>query len=93
MMSALAGVMLLGFLFVIASALLVWVLLQPRPKAERAPRRRPTVPELPKPERRERALSNDDVRGAKRVEGIKRPALPDDAFERFLRAGREEDRD
>jgi cytoskeletal protein RodZ len=104
-MSPLASVMLLAFLFVIALALLVWALLQGRPSPpappspppprsarstppsvagarERAPREDDT--------RRSERPSNDELRGARAAP--KRPTVPDDAFERFLRSDREEGR-
>lgn len=45
------------------------------------------VGEVPRPPRR----SNDELRGAKAARP-ERPSAPDDAFERFLRAGRDDDR-
>ena len=86
-MTPLASVMLLAFLFMIALALVIWALLLPRSKASPKPERERVVPPP-----RESTISNDDVRGAKSA-GPKRPAAPDDAFERFLRAGRENERD
>jgi Sec-independent protein translocase protein TatA len=43
---------------------------------------------------RERAVqrSNDELRGAKATRPEPKPSVPDDAFERFLRAGRDDDR-
>jgi hypothetical protein len=78
---------LLGFGAVIVLALAVWSLLMPR----RAPNEHPAS-ERPGSERaeRRRARSNDEVRGAKaRSEARERPA-GEDAFERFLRAGRDD---
>ncbi len=88
-MTPLASVMLLAFLFLIALALVIWALLLPRQKPAPKPERER---EAVAPPPRESLISNDDVRGAKSA-GPKRPAAPDDAFERFLRAGRENDRD
>ena len=45
------------------------------------------TPEVPRPPRR----SNDELRGAKATRS-EHQGTPDDAFERFLRAGREDDR-
>jgi Na+-transporting methylmalonyl-CoA/oxaloacetate decarboxylase gamma subunit len=86
-MTPLASVMLLAFLFLIALALVVWALLQF--SREATPKREPKHEEAPAA--RLEPISNDDVRGAK-VAAPKRPALPDDAFERFLRAGRDDER-
>jgi len=36
--------------------------------------------------------SNDELRGAKAARAEPKPSVPDDAFERFLRAGRDDDR-
>ena len=78
-MTPLALLTLLAFGAVIVLALAVWTLL--------APKRTP--PERPRPER-PRPRSNDEVRGAKaRTEPRARPA-GEDAFERFLRAGRDD---
>lgn len=88
-MSPLAVLMLLGFLFVVTVALLVWGLLLARPpRSERpAPRPEPPAP----PPRPTVVLSNDDVRGMKAAP--RKHSVPDDAFERFLRAGRDDERD
>ena len=78
-MTPLALLTLLAFGAVIVLALAVWTLLGPK----RAP------PDRPRPER-PRPRSNDEVRGAKaRTEPRARPA-GEDAFERFLRAGRDD---
>lgn len=78
-MTPLALLTLLAFGAVIVLALAVWTLL--------APKR--SKPEAPDPER-PRPRSNDEVRGAKaRSEPRARPA-GEDAFERFLRAGRDD---
>jgi hypothetical protein len=75
----LALLTLLAFGAVLVLALALWTLLAPR----RTPRERPR-PEEPRPR------SNDEVRGAKaRGEARERPA-GEDAFERFLRAGRDD---
>jgi hypothetical protein len=68
---------LLVFFALIVAALLVWTLLAPR---RREPDGRPT----PRP----RTATNDEVRGAKKRPS-ERPAT-EDAFERFLKAGRDE---
>jgi type VI protein secretion system component VasK len=92
-MSPLASVMLLAFLFAITLSLLVWVLLQGRPT--RQVRERDAAPREERAPRSARASdvrprSNDEVRGARAAS--KRPSVGDDAFERFLRADREEGR-
>jgi len=75
----LALLTLLGFGSVVVLALALWTLLAPERRAPDAPR-----PERPRPQ------SNDEVRGAKaRSEPRARPA-GEDAFERFLRAGRDD---
>ena len=76
-MSPLVLLTLLAFFALIVAALLVWSLLAPRRKE---PERRPAPPS--------RTATNDEVRGAKRRPS-ERPAA-EDAFERFLRAGRDE---
>ncbi len=99
-MSPLVTLLVLGLLLVVVVALLIWAIASaswhlPR-KGER--QRRPPPAEQPAEEpppaaplRVERA-SNDDLRGARAV----RPAPPrsdtEDAFERFLRSGRDDDR-
>lgn len=87
MMSPLASLVVLAFLFMIVVAMLVWALLQPRGRGRAHAEPPPTAPPLP---RRESSLTNDDVRGAKAVP--KRGDVPDDPFERFLRAGDDERR-
>ncbi len=78
-MTPLALLTLLAFGAVIVLALAVWTLLSPKR----------TVDASPKPER-PRPRSNDEVRGAKaRPSARERPA-GEDAFERFLRAGRDD---
>ncbi len=77
-MSPLVLLTLLGFFALIVAALLVWTLLGP---PSRPPERRST----PRP----RTATNDEVRGAKRRPS-ERPAS-EDAFERFLRAGRDDE--
>jgi hypothetical protein len=86
-MSPLAVLMLLGFSFVVAVALLAWALLLPRPPRSERPEPEPPAP----PPRPTVALSNDDVRGMKAAS--RKHSVPDDAFERFLRAGRDDERD
>lgn len=83
-MTPLALLTLLAFGAVVVLALVVWTLLAPkRARPARAQPERP-FPERPRPR------SNDEVRGAKaRVEPRERPAS-EDAFERFLRAGRDD---
>jgi hypothetical protein len=71
---------LLAFGVVVVAALFVWTLLTPRPRP-------PAAGEAGEP--RVRARSNDEVRGAKARGATERPA-GEDAFERFLRAGRDE---
>jgi hypothetical protein len=95
-MTPLASVMLLAFFFLIAVALVVWALLAPRseapPRAEPAAKKTAREKDAPADApRREASFSNDDVRGAK-APGPRRPSEHDDAFERFLRAGRDDDR-
>ena len=41
---------------------------------------------------RAKARSNDDLRGAKAARPEPKESVPDDAFERFLRAGRDDER-
>ncbi len=78
-MTPLALLTLLAFGAVIVLALAVWTLLAPERTRSESPR-----PERPRPQ------SNDEVRGAKaRSEPRARPA-GEDAFERFLRAGRDD---
>jgi hypothetical protein len=72
---------LLAFGIVVVAALFVWTLLTPR-------RRAPAVDETDDAPRA-RPRSNDEVRGAKARAGTERPA-GEDAFERFLRAGRDD---
>jgi hypothetical protein len=75
----LALLTLLAFGAVVVLALVVGSLLAPRRSEPERP-----VPERPRPR------SNDEVRGAKaRAEARERPA-GEDAFERFLRAGRDD---
>lgn len=81
-MTTLVLLLLLGFGAVVVAALFVWSLLTPA--------RRPAP--VARPAERPRARSNDEVRGAKaRAAKRERPA-GEDAFERFLRAGRDEGR-
>ena len=78
-MTPIALLTLLAFGAVVVLALAVGTLLAPR-RSE---------PERPAPER-PRPRSNDEVRGAKaRAAARERPA-GEDAFERFLRAGRDD---
>jgi len=70
---------LLAFGAVIVLALAVWTLL--------APRR--TKPERPRPERPP-PRSNDEVRGAKAPSKPNERPAGEDAFERFLKAGRDD---
>jgi hypothetical protein len=89
-MSPLAGLMLLGFLVLVMVALLLWALLLPKPEAqERAEPRPQPEPQPPPPPTV--AVTNDDVRGMKAAP--RSHNVPDDAFERFLRAGRDDERD
>ncbi len=101
-MSPLVTLLVLGLLLVVVLLLLVWAVVTPgaftrgpgfrapwarrseRAEGDRAPASVPSV-------RVERA-SNDDLRGAKAARPAPRPGLPDDAFERFLRSGRDDDR-
>lgn len=76
-MSPLVLLTLLAFFALIVAALLVWSLLAPR-------RREPEQPPAPP----SRSATNDEVRGAKKRPS-ERPAS-EDAFERFLKAGRDE---
>lgn len=78
-MTPLALLTLLAFGALIVLALIGWTLLAPK----RAPSASPRA-------ERHRPRSNDEVRGAKaRSEARERPA-GQDAFERFLRAGRDD---
>ena len=107
-MTPLVTLLVLGLLLVVALALLVWALVsamggtaRARRVAARAERRAvrdaraaasPTrdvdpAPDAPRSPRR----SNDELRGAKATRP-ERQGAPDDAFERFLRAGRDDDR-
>lgn len=95
-MSPLASLMLLAFFLLIVLSLLVWALLGPRgvQAVPRRERRRADDPptdgdRAPEPVRVPH-VTNDELRGAKAAP--KRPAAPDDAFERFLRSGRDDDR-
>ena len=78
-MTPIALLTLLAFGAVIVLALAVWTLLAPKRASIEKPRT-----DRPRPQ------SNDEVRGAKaRPEPRARPA-GEDAFERFLRAGRDD---
>lgn len=78
-MTPLALLTLLAFGAVVVLALAVWTVLSPKRSTPQEPR-----PERPRPR------SNDEVRGAKaRAQARERPA-GEDAFERFLRAGRDD---
>lgn len=85
-MTPLVLLLLLAFGTVVVAALLVWSLLTP---ARRPPRAATNANASERP----RPSSNDDVRGAKapRATPRERPA-GEDAFERFLRAGRDDGR-
>lgn len=78
-MTPLALLTLLVFGAVIVLALAVWTLLTP----ER------TKPERPGPDQ-PRPRSNDEVRGAKAPSKPRERPAGEDAFERFLRAGRDD---
>ena len=83
-MTPLALLTLLVFGAVIVLALAIWTLLTPaRTKPERP------GPEHPGPER-PRPRSNDEVRGAKAPSRPRERPAGEDAFERFLRAGRDD---
>ena len=106
-MSPLVTLLLLGLLLVVVAVMLVWSLVstigerrQPGRGGRRGKRReragreaepaafeREAAPTTP-PARR----SNDDLRGARADQSPAHPNVPDDAFERFLRAGRDDDR-
>jgi hypothetical protein len=99
-MSALVTLLVLGLLLVVVMLLLVWALATPgtfarAPRAERpargTARAKRVEAEAPAPGVRVERPSNDELRGAKAAKPLVRPSLPDDAFERFLRAGRDDD--
>lgn len=90
-MPPLALLMLLVFLAVLVMALMVWTLISPpirRQPAEQRPRAVSAFapPEPPRPATR----SNDELRGAKARVTVQERPRTEDAFERFLRAGRED---
>jgi hypothetical protein len=89
-MSPLAGLMMIAFFLLIVVALLVWALLVPRTPRHPRPAERPRAEDRAHERIQVTPASNDEVRGAKAPK--KRAAMPDDAFERFLRSGRDDDR-
>lgn len=96
-MPPLALLMLLAFLAVLVMALMVWTLLSPpsrRPTAvERSRAAQPyqTAPyQVVEPTAKPPVRSNDELRGAKARVTVQERPRTEDAFERFLRAGRED---
>jgi len=101
-MSPLVTLLVLGLLLVVVLLLLVWAVATPGAFARGAGfglpwgRRRHREEHDHEPVavttvRVERA-SNDELRGAKAAKPTPRASAPDDAFERFLRSGRDDDR-
>ena len=101
-MSPLVTLLVLGLLLVVVLLLLVWAIVTPGAFARGAGPRMPWSRRSHRDEhdhepaavtavRVERA-SNDELRGAKAAKPTPRASVPDDAFERFLRSGRDDDR-
>ncbi len=101
-MSPLVTLLVLGLLLVVVVLLLVWAIVAPGAFARGAGLRLPWGPRSDRDERdhepaavtavRVEQASNDELRGAKAAKPTPRASVPDDAFERFLRSGRDDDR-
>lgn len=106
-MSPLVTLLLLGLLLVVVAVMLVWSLVsaiverREPGRGERRGERRERAGREAEPAAFESEAelttppaspSNDDLRGARADQRPARPNVPDDAFERFLRAGRDDDR-
>lgn len=91
-MQPLALLMLLAFLVVVVLALIAWTLISPQQRRAVEERPRPVSAFAPPEPVRPAVRSNDELRGAKARVTVKEKPRTEDAFERFLRAGRDDQR-